>query len=49
MLEEPDPAPAPGGQSFDSESDHRSSGHMGTSSKLEHSKSHFLTLGNFIS
>ena len=36
MSVEPDPAPALGGQSFDS--DHRSSGLMRTSSKLEHSK-----------
>ena len=38
MIEELDPAPAPGGQSFDSDSDHRSPGHMRTSSKLENSK-----------
>ena len=38
MIEEPDPAPTPGGQSF--ESDHRSSGHIGTSSKLENTKLH---------
>ena len=42
-IVEPDPAPAlMGGQSFDS--DHRSSGLMRTSSKLEHSKLQWLNM-----